>query len=366
MSSQLQKSLLKFSIPKAVDDISGELFDEYFEKYLKDFLDEMNTIPKPVVYPDGGDTGLATEFILTDLKGICVELKSVLELYLKGLPALAFNHFEALVKNYSLDKDILRLRILKVPKHTPFFRTQGYYQSTPLPTGPDAFAWDPATDPKTIFHPPFNKRKRVGTNRFSIPGYPCLYLSDKLITSYKEATQHQTAPVYAISLYNNRPLYIADISPIALSVLNDKTHVSDIQYTNDLLTYLRIFPLVAASHLKINYSEEYKNEVKFKVEYIIPQLLLQWFQKNSNLTIDGLKYQSCSAALDPACCTVDQHNFILTTEQKKPSLYCPKLSHLFNISPVLFVNPPDASSVDTIIQKAHEELLKVPASAITL
>ena len=126
MSSQLQNILLKFSIPKAVDNISGELLDEYFEKYLNDFLVEMNTIPKPVVFPDGGDTGLATEYILTDLEGICIELKSVLKTYLKGLPAVAFSKFEALVKNYSLDKDILRLRIIKVPKNTPFFRTQGY------------------------------------------------------------------------------------------------------------------------------------------------------------------------------------------------------------------------------------------------
>ena len=275
MSSLLQHIILKFPLPKAVDNVTGELFDDYFNQYLEEFFKELNTIPKPVVFPDGGHTGVASELALEAIAGICTDLKTVLEYYLNGLPALAFNYFSDLVKHYGLDKSILRLRIEKIPKHQAFFRTQGYYKPSKPATGPEAFAWDPSADPKTIFHPPFNKRKRVGTNRFSIPGYPCLYLSDQLITSYHEATQHETAPVHAISLYNNRPMYIADLSPMPQSILQDKSRVSDIEYTNSLLNYLMVFPLIAASHLKIKYAEEYKNEVKFKVEYIIPQLLLQ-------------------------------------------------------------------------------------------
>ncbi len=51
--------------------------------------------------------------------------------------------------------------------------------------------------------------------------------------------------------------------------------------------YLKIYPLVLACSF-VNQSEN----VPFKQEYILPQMLIQWVQRNKQ-TVQGIEYSSC-------------------------------------------------------------------------
>lgn len=355
MSREVATFLDRYPLPLDIDNTTGEYFDDYFNAYISQYSDSFGKISsKPVITHASTKVGILLSVEKNVIQNICGSLQQVLAVYLDGYPALAFSMFEKVLEESGLDKDLLKLNVLKIEKHKPFFRTQTNHESSLPPDG--TYSWNSAVKTKDIFHAPFNKRKRVGTNRFSIPGYPCLYISDDLMTSFKECTQNGHASLNAICLRNNRPLYIADITPIDKYVIEQAKKEEDgFGVTAQLLTYIKIFPIVAACHMKVHYKPAYNNEVHFKVEYIIPQLLLQWFQKNAGLYIDGLRYLSCTAA---ASCSPTPYNYILSTNFKKGNVYCPKLSALLSGTDVISIGQPDPSKDLAVWLEEIQEALK--------
>lgn len=358
MSKEVADFLDRYRLPLDIDNLSGESFDDYFNTYISTYSADAGTIStRPVITHASSKVGIIATIEKDSIERICNSLQKILSVYLEGYPSTAFQLFEKMIDESGLNKDLLKLNILKISKNKPFFRTQKNYDATPPADG--TYGWSTTTSVKDVFHAPFNKRKRIGTNRFSIPGYPCLYISDDLLTSYKECTQYKDGALNAVCFRNNRPLYIADITPIEQELIKvAQTGAGDFGLTAQLLTYTKIFPIVAACHMKVDYRPAYENEVQFKIEYIVPQLLLQWFQKNAGLYIDGLKYLSCTSA---STSSRTPHNYILATNFKKGNVYCPKLSALLSGTDVMAVGKHDGSrSAEAYILDIEAELKKAP------
>lgn len=136
-----------------------------------------------------------------------------------------------------------------------------------------------------IFHIPFNKRTKVNSYRYSIAGFPSLYLGENLYVCTKEVgLANPVDPKFIGSAFKlKKPLKV-----IKFLRIEQFTSYSDFYLPNNLpaiFSYLMLFPFLIASSFKV-----YHEKDPFKPEYIIPQMLLSFVRNNDK--IHGIMYPS--------------------------------------------------------------------------
>ncbi len=111
-------------------------------------------------------------------------------------------------------------------------------------------------------HVPFNLRKKIDSNRFSLQGLPCLYLADSKETADKELGSLNNERCRWVSEFVlKRPIYLFDLR--FQSVPSNK-QMDDYDYLKLLITY----PIRLLCSLKVKDDSD-----SFHEEYYIPQLL---------------------------------------------------------------------------------------------
>ncbi len=209
-----------------------------------------------------------------------------------------------------------------------------------------------------VFHTPYNLRSKVSTSRYSIAGYPSLYLGTSLDLCCEEIhlNPHQDfalASIFKLERtveYSNTNIQVIELGVKPQDFLNTERynvrHARRIE--NSLLesssvraAYLLWYPLIAAcSYIRVNKKDP------FAAEYIIPQLLMQWvrFEIGSQSHTDdeynqliGIRYFSCASqkASDMG------FNYVFPTsgKQKSPNLpYCSVLTKSFYLSTPVYVH----------------------------
>jgi hypothetical protein len=145
-----------------------------------------------------------------------------------------------------------------------------------------------------LFHIPFNLRERVGTQRYSIPGLPCLYLGDSIFVCWEELNRPDINQIHVsrfdLSKSNFKFLYL-NVSVNDIRSRCFPNNNLNGKLVSQLIGFLCYWPLLAACSVIV----ENKNEV-FKPEYIIPQLTLQWVV--STKILDGVIYKSCNVQIN--------------------------------------------------------------------
>lgn len=130
---------------------------------------------------------------------------------------------------------------------------------------------DKAFGRKDFFHVPFNLRGKIDNNRFSISGYPCLYLGRSIYTCWEELRRPKLSEISVAGFNVQKEIRLLD--------LRLKTNVkSSIAESNNI----SLLPYILASSIRVHSEGDH-----FKPEYIIPQLLLHSVIKNKdNLLYD--------------------------------------------------------------------------------
>lgn len=167
---------------------------------------------------------------------------------------------------------------------------------------------DGAKHPRSdLFHVPSCARSMISTCRYSIAGYPSLYLTtsvelgreeigkasgDVLVSRFKLVRRQEELNIRVLELGirpqdfdeeriddRNRNLRGKDLSGI------------DFKDSGIRASYLRWYPLIAAcSFVRAN------KKSPFSSEYIIPQLLMQWVRKQVRKNeLMGIRYFSCAS-----------------------------------------------------------------------
>lgn len=141
-----------------------------------------------------------------------------------------------------------------------------------------------------MFHIPLYSRRIISTQRYSFPGLPCLYLGASVYTCWVELNRpaFENFQVAAIATTPGVDGYsIVDMSNIPQRLSDLK---KELKFTPE--EYLQYWPLLALCSIKV------RNESgSFKPEYIFPQFLLEYIQKNQeDEAIVGVKYVSIKAA----------------------------------------------------------------------
>lgn len=198
-----------------------------------------------------------------DTKLIWNELIHVIDLFLSGCQAQAFESFYKLFK-----ENINSLRFTIIEKECCLYRMR---------VGCNEY--DEFTSKEEMFHIPFQLNHLVANERYSMSGFPSLYLGSSVYVCWEEM---------------RRPNI--DYANIALFKTTHKVKVIDLSnkerysFTKERFTDC----LILACSLPVQHPE-----APFKPEYIIPQLLLQslvrYNQEPNNTDLDyilGIKYSS--------------------------------------------------------------------------
>ena len=188
---------------------------------------------------------------------------------------------------------------------------------------------------KDLFHIPFNEITKVKAYRYSIAGFPCLYLAgsqgadtalslcwfesgmpDKFYWS-EFRVDKKVLPLYLVD-FTATPFFGA-MNPrhLVTSALNNQPIK---EFTVKMIT---TYPLMAACSLIV----EERNQ-NFIPEYIIPQMLLGWVRKNGKYR--GIAYFSCSRIKSARSYTA--FNIAMPPAEVKDNGHCQKLKREFQLS----------------------------------
>lgn len=153
-----------------------------------------------------------------------------------------------------------------------------------------------ANNPDELFHIPMSKKAYTNNERFSIVGFPSLYLSTMLPLAWQESNYPQK---YYYSEYQykkcnseyrvieNELKLLSLHSPIEIANLSSVRYNNFDIWLNVIIRYLKQYPLIMACSF-VNHG----GAVSYKQEYVIPQMLMQWVQRNSEI-VQGISYFSC-------------------------------------------------------------------------
>ena len=230
-------------------------------------------------------------------------------------PKAAQIAFDALMENIKDDlfigtiDDWTRIIVGDKSYYTGFRITRGneFFRVRPV----ESFSNEIGDNADELFHIPISKRQNASNARFSLAGFPSLYLSTMLPLAWQETgypikyyySEYQYEYKYDDSLKNrevaNELQFVSLYSPNEIVRWGAATKYNNFDlWLKVIARYIKTYPLMLACSF-VNAS----GHAPYKQEYIIPQMLMQWIQRNSD-TVQGITYFTCldtSAVTDGWC-----------------------------------------------------------------
>ncbi|MFN0291198.1 RES domain-containing protein [Pedobacter helvus] len=288
-----------FLLPKSQPP--KEDFKLFIVRQYDIFLEKLEALRPFFLFSDYTDFDIST--IIERQTILVSKLKNAIEYIYDGKPNKAFQEVESgLNSNIKDFSEVLNVK--EFPIDTNFYRMRYHRENYPL-------------DNENFFHIPYQLRGMVSTQRFSIPGFPSLYLGNSVYVCWEELKRPNINNFQVARLKSLSELSVIDLSP------PDESASS-----RDLYRYLMTWPLVVSCSVKVRNHED-----SFKAEYIIPQLLLQWVRETQQ--VDGIAYQTTNIDYSSTLSKGKFTNFVLPVRENKIRGYCGVLRNKFGItSPV--------------------------------
>lgn len=308
METNINKTLKEFlkneifNLP--IKQPEKEDFKTFLRKKLDDYIDKLEN---ELEFLELERRRYSKSEILDLQKRLVNHIKKALEKYYMGKPSEAFSEIkkglDSSNKNY---KEVLRIRNFN--KNNDFYRIRCHKENFLLPS-------------KDFFHIPFELRGKVKTQRFSIPGFPSLYISTSLYVCWEELNRPNISEFQVVRLNNNKILKIVDLTPPRSEEDNYNTYYK----------YLMLWPVILACSISVrNYDDS------FKPEYILPQLLLQWVREEKE--IDGIAYQTTHMDFSNCLSKGEFLNIVLPVSNSKIRGLCDDLKNKFKITEAASIN----------------------------
>jgi hypothetical protein len=287
------------SLPRGGFDDAKETFDQFLEKLLECYLCQLESIDDPE-FPE-------IESALPDLvatsRTLAASVLKALRNSLDGRVHLAYQEMstelskidwtpfcsELADSNGSINLNDPFSPYLYAIRHPPLYRVRSDRSEFKIPERGD------------IFHVPFEKRRLVGNQRYSIAGLPCLYLGSSLWICWEELGRPALDSLWVSRFRIVKSVSVLDFqfSPHQawrmFEALREGTpRAADrsseeklkVHFNLDFLkSYAYCWPLIAACSIKRE-----QRVGSFAPEFIVPQLLLQWVAQEGR--VDGIRYFS--------------------------------------------------------------------------
>ncbi|MBL3889122.1 hypothetical protein IRV22_15490 [Bacillus cereus] len=256
----------KLPLTRTINDFEGYIND-VFENYLSAFNNINRLIP--LEYRGIKDN------IFNKTKDMCEKIKGAIRLYYNGFPAEAFFELrEGLNINIAITGHFDNNTILSDANKQVFYKMRVGTHHSFLK--------------EEMFHIPFELRGKVSTNRYSLPGIPCVYLGISALSCWEELNKPDLKTIQT-SMFESDKIKYLDLSLPPAVFIEDLTRDYSKRAVNglvyDIISYIMFWPLMAACSIRVKNKDDI-----FKPEYIIPQLLLQYIRQSES--IDGISYFS--------------------------------------------------------------------------
>ncbi len=205
-----------------------------------------------------------------------------------------------------------------------------------------------------LFHVPYHLRYKSSNERYSVSGKPNLYLSTSLNLAWRECgspsefyyANFKYHYINDIDWRNKDWKFLSFLRPRDVANMELCSHISNApkEVADFLVKYLRTFPLIFSCSI----IKQYESAV-YSPEYLIPQLLSQWVERNHE-QIRGILYFPC--ARDNSLRQYNGYNIAMPAYNYNSTGYSVDLVEKFDIESIAF-------SSNTISHKDKETILEL-------
>lgn len=232
----------------------------------KDVINNMGLLP---LLFDEKNNDPEFKILRNEIFEVCKQVKIIVTLFLVGDYKTSYDKFEELMR---ILNDENKLPIVTIKVDEVFFRMRS--------RRPDEAPFKPLD----LFHVPFTKRNLIKSYRFSLPGYPCLYLSKSMYSCWEEMRR----PALDSFFY-------AGFKTIKNFKLLDLRIRQDVKQDEEIEKYIQMLPIALASTMQVK-----EDGRAFVPEYIIPQLISKWVlaKYRQNMLIDKKVIGDCIIGLN--------------------------------------------------------------------
>lgn len=170
---------------------------------------------------------------------------------------------------------------------------------------------------KELFHIPFEKIRQIKTQRYSSPGYPCLYLGVSLYGCWEEMQRPNTESTLFSVFKTRMPFKVVDMRIPTLQ-----------KYLDNAEFYLKFFPMIIASTIPVINSDDI-----YKPEYLLPQMILEWvIEKRKEIKVIGVYYTSAFKNNEFYDLDHEWDNIVLPVQKTSDKGICQELASLFTMT----------------------------------
>lgn len=301
---ELYKNMLKI-VPVKPD---GQDFRVCLRKELANYQ-------KQISHLDAADRPNDWINILNRLKQLCDGILRAVDNEYKGMRHSAYTSIKNQLDGYiSKNNEIEGLaydqNILHVGEKTSFFRMRKVQIEERDKLGRDG-----------LFHIPLNRKGLVSTQRYSAPGYPCLYLSHRVYGCWEEMGRPDFGTIMVSHFESNLEFNVLDLRIPSKEA-----------WEKDLKRCILFFPLVIATMVQVGNPKD-----SYKPEYTIPQILTEWVisrnrhKANNMEEIIGIVYTSAQKNSDFDYPDDSWDNYAIPVLQPLAnSTFCPRLNEIFS------------------------------------
>lgn len=279
----------------------GKDFFQTFSDHIQTYIKKCNTIES-----------LVSSSFMDTLNEICESVLDIIASSISGYPADAYQKTVNLMNTLLKNLEATHLFLDNKLKERSFYRVTKVKEAK-------VYKRD------RIFHVPFNMRSKMKTFRFSIPGYPGLYLCDNLYLALNETeinSCNEKAIAARFKLSDPKRVRILDLGNRPIDIFNISE--GDESLYDD---YILLYPLLSAcSYIRID------REAHYSQEYMVPQLITQWLRVYNKNNLTGICYFSCKSLLASKI----GHNYFFPSswnpDQDNSIQICLKLNKAFELT----------------------------------
>ena len=282
----LFESILR--ILSSLCEVYQNKYDDDFRKVLRFCLQEYADLVEKMEDPD----------IYERVSRNCHYMRRIVRSFYQG------RHSTAYIQLKNILKEDYKLFVTDIPAGELFYRMRCFEKRKGLSR-------------KDLFHIPLNMRRKINTQRYSAPGYPCLYLGTSLYGCWEEMHRPNTESTLVSCFMNQRTLRVLDLRiPVFEEFKNNKER------------YLVLFPFIISCGIPVRNPDDI-----YKPEYIIPQLILEWiidYGSGNNRWLDGVYYTSVSKNNEFYSLDHEWDNLAIPVRNALTREdYCPELMNIF-------------------------------------
>ena len=179
-------AITKNKISPPFESTEGKSYYETLNDSLSDFMSYLHMS----IFDE-----LLSDKDYVEFENIKEDVLLVIRLYLSGQSGESYKTFEQLTNKITDDWTDLKYTI---NSENAYIRIRTTTESL--------------NKRREMFHVPFNKRQLIKKQRFSIEGYPCLYLAGCAYTAWLELNRPQFDTIWASSFRPTKEIYLLDLS----------------------------------------------------------------------------------------------------------------------------------------------------------